>query len=54
MSLRLHSQENVSELHDVAETLKQRVLEARYCAEEEFRMKALDKLLNQVLFGVSS
>ncbi|KAG0699391.1 hypothetical protein DFH29DRAFT_936777 [Suillus ampliporus] len=47
-----HSQEYyVSELHDVVETLKQRLLEAKNHAEEEFRMKALGKLLNQVLFG---
>ncbi|KAG1740532.1 uncharacterized protein EDB91DRAFT_1133000 [Suillus paluster] len=49
-----HSQECVSELHDVAETLKQRLLEARNYAEEELRMKALDKLLNQVLLGAGA
>lgn len=48
------SQECVYESHDVEETLKERLLEARYCAEEERTMKMLDSSLNHVLFAVSS
>ncbi|KAG1818988.1 uncharacterized protein BJ212DRAFT_1586687 [Suillus subaureus] len=43
------SQEYVSELHDGAEMLKERLREAKSCAEEECRMKSLDGLLNTLL-----
>ncbi|KAG1778828.1 hypothetical protein EV702DRAFT_1195844 [Suillus placidus] len=43
------SQEHVSELHDNAEMLKERLREAKSCAEEERRMKSLDGLMNTLL-----
>jgi hypothetical protein len=51
LSPRPLSQERAS---DVAETLKERLQEARNCAEEDHTVKRLDSLLNHVLFGVSS
>lgn len=46
--------QDVTEFYDITETLKERLLEARYCAEEERTMKSLDSLLNHILVGVSS
>ncbi|KAG1765699.1 hypothetical protein EDD22DRAFT_880322 [Suillus occidentalis] len=43
------SQEFVSELHHSAEMLKERLREAKSCAEEERRMKGLDGLMNTLL-----
>jgi hypothetical protein len=48
------SQEFVSELHDSAEMLKERLRVAKSCAEEERRMKGLDGLMNTLLLCVSS
>ncbi|KAG0699392.1 hypothetical protein DFH29DRAFT_48418 [Suillus ampliporus] len=45
------SQECIPELLDVTDTLKQRLREAKSCAEEERRMKNLDRSLNMLLFG---
>ncbi|KAG2076198.1 hypothetical protein BDR04DRAFT_1090080 [Suillus decipiens] len=43
------SQEHVSELHDSAEMLKERLLEAKSYAEEERKMRDLDGLMNTLL-----
>jgi hypothetical protein len=48
------SQEYVSELHDGAEMLRERLREAKSYAEEERKMKSLDGLMNTVLLCVSS
>jgi len=47
------SQEYISEFDDIRDTLKERLLEAKYRAEEERSMRSLDSILNHVLFAVS-
>ncbi|KAG2103445.1 uncharacterized protein F5147DRAFT_705992 [Suillus discolor] len=43
------SQEYASELHDSADMLKEQLREAKFCADEERRMKSLDGLMNTLL-----
>ncbi|KAG1900263.1 uncharacterized protein F5891DRAFT_1034937 [Suillus fuscotomentosus] len=43
------SQEYASELHDSADMLKEQLREAKFCADEERKMKSLDGLMNTLL-----
>lgn len=47
------SQEYASELHDSPDMLKEQLREAKFCADEERRMKSLDGLMNTLLLCVS-